>query len=506
MKKILFIIASLFISLSVFSQSNSLYFNKKVFQTTQLNPARQFNCRFSLGLPALSSIYLDLQNRGFKYNDIYYPKADVDSFYYDLDQTYDKLNDVNYMFLHDKISLGYVGFWIRDFYVTLDANFVNEFNFAIPKSIFLIKDGNYFEDGSYISATDMAIDLNAYTEVGLGVSKEIIPGLTIGGKIKLLKGISNFSTNNFMLDWHVSTEDSATYDYTFNSSFNYQTSSPIKITPEYDDNNNLNGLDIDDSFQDGFEDDPFNTTRNIIRHNTGLGFDFGVIYEYDKFEFSASVLDLGFISWKNNPFSVETENSEFVFSGVDVGKYIGDISIVESLKDKDVQDSIITSFQEDIIDTLMYFTQPTIDSAKYTTTLNTKLNFAASYTPLDWLTLGFLYHGYHYNKKLHSNFTLSGNIMFWKGWSYTLSYTMFKQSFNNLGMGFSYNVGPVQMYMVFDNFSIAMLGSRYGISPDKPYNEGIATNWVKNTKLLTFHFGINFMFGCGDTRDYGIID
>ncbi|MBN2892833.1 MAG: hypothetical protein JXL97_13275 [Bacteroidales bacterium] len=513
MKKIFGLIIITIISLtSAWGQINTLYFNKNIYQSTDLNPARQHNCKFTLGLPAISSLYLDLKHTGFSYADLFYEDATKpaeERFVLDIDGFYNTLGDNNYLFLHNKTNIFNVAFWVRDFYITFDANLNMQQNFTYPKSLFAIKDGNYFTDDRFISLTGFAEDLNIYTSYSIGVSKEVIPGLTVGGKLKLLKGIANVTTEDFQLDWHVSTADADIYDYTFDSKFDIRFAAPFPIEPEYDEDGNLAGVIMDsDAYMDELSSNPTGQLKSLLlSENTGFAVDLGVIYQINKkFEFSASILDLGFINWQTNPMIISTDQSSFVFSGFDLGKYINNISLATSISDPVIRDSIINLVKQDFTDTLITLSNPTFEGNSYKSNLNTKINGGFAYMPADWVTLGFLYNGYLYHKKLISSYTLSGTLMFWRGWSYTLSYTMFKQSFNNVGMGISYKIGPFQTYILTNNISLPTLGARYGISPEKPYDKGIATKWVKNTQTLNLQFGINFIFGCRERKDYGVID
>lgn len=505
MKKFINILFILFISITAFSQSSSLYFNQNLYQSIQLNPARQVNCKVVLGLPGISAENIYLKNTGLKYSDVFFPYENLqDSFYFDIDETFSRLSDVNSIFLNTKTGLWSTAFWIRDVQITFDAYLRSETNLSYPQSMFLLKDGNYFEDpNQFISFTNLGFNSTVFTEVALGASYEVAPGLTIGGKLKFLRGLVNFNTEEFMFDWHVATEEDLVYDYTFNTSFNFNTNIPLIVS--YDDNGNISGIAQDSTFIQGIQDDPM-SARNTLKQNKGLGIDLGIIYNInDKFELSASLLDVGTIKWKSTPTNISTEESEFVFSGLDVGGYIGTYGLFTSLKDKDIRDSIQQLVVQDFVDSLLFLSDPSITSNQYKTKLNAKLNFGLAYMPKDWLTLGFLYNGIFLNK-LYSNYTLSATSMFWRGWSYTLSYTMSKHSMNNVGMGFSYKLGPLQMYIAGDNISLPLLAARYGVSPDKPYNKGIATNWVKNSNYINVSFGINFIFGCNGKKDYGLID
>ncbi len=514
MKKIL-IIAFLLTTVSLsWAQTNSLYFAKNIFQSSELNPARQQQCRISIGFPVISATYINLQNRIFDYSDFFSIDTNNTSsqkFSLDINKLYNNLSENNYIFLNNKISLGNLGFWIHDFFISFDMNINNNLNTSIPKSLFALKDGNYFTDTSkYFSATNLAIDFNSYIEYAIGVSKEIIPGLTIGGKLKIYSGIANASISDLKLDWKVSTADTSNYAYTMNIAGKFRSS--FGLAAQHDSAGNFNGIEpiISDNiskFTNDFSPNNIPLKDIFNKNNFGLGVDLGVIYKLNNlFEFSASVLDLGFISWKNYPLSLTVTDKQFVFSGLDIGKYLGTNSIFNIISDPNLSDSISQGLQNDMIDTLVSLIRPIDDTNKYTKPLNTKLHFAAAYSPNNWFSAGILYNGLFFNKKLISSYTLSTDLMFWKGWSFSINYTMFSNSYNNLGLGLSWKIWFFQSYVFLDNISIPTLAARYGMYPDKPYDQGVATKWVKSTRMLNLQFGLNFKFGCRQHKDYGLID
>ncbi len=495
MKKITLLFGLILFLNGIFAQDNYTLYYMYLPQATELNPARQHHCAFYLGLPAISTFATDFTHRGFRYIDLFdynnYTLNNQDtSFNIDLEKVYNALEPVNYIFSNNKTNILNFAFWTRsDLYITFDIYHHDNFALTYPQNLFLIKDGNYFDDTTkYISLTNLGIDLNVYNEVSLGISKEITSGLTIGGKIKFLQGIANITTKKSQLDWHVNTTDGeGTYDWRFNTSFDIRTN-------------------IDSSF--------FDTNLTTMQklapfysfQNWGLGLDLGAIYEYKNFEFSAAITDFGFITWKSSPVVATAQQGTFVFPGLDLARYITDYGIATSLKDQKIRDSIINLAISDLKDTVLKQVQPDIENKKYSSGINTKLHFGFAYEPKEWITLGFYYRGMFFHKKLLSTYTLSSNLKFWNGWNLALSYTMFKKSFNNVGLGLSYKLGPLQMYLISDNIAPYWLGLRYLTAYDKPFNEGIATNWVKSSRMFNLRFGINFTFGCTDRLDYGLLD
>lgn len=510
MKKIYLTILSFLIIANAFGQSNTLYFNSNVFQSNELNPARQMNCNVIIGLPVLSSSYLNYTNKIFSYKDFFYENSslpDTARFVPNIDGFYNNLKPLNFFFLQNRESLGFLSLNIRDYHITISGGLNFEQGITLPKSMFSIINGNYFEDGSYFSVTNLGFKTLAYTDFSIGLSKEVLPGLIVGGRIKFLRGLANLTLSDFQLDWHVDTATSGNYDWTFNTGYKLSESNPaIKLVPTYDSTGVINGMQTVQNAN--LQNDPVAFAKQALLHqNFGLGFDFGAIYTWkDMIEVSASVLDLGFIKWSANPLTLQATSREFTFTGLDPGAYIGTSNVFTLIKDHNATDSLSSQMQSDLIDSIINFTKPQIDSNSYKTSLNTKLHFGVAYTQLQWLTAGFLYNGYLYNKHLFSSYTLDATLKFWRGWSYSLSYTMFPKSFNNLGMGISYKIGPFQTYLQMDNISPLAFGSRYLLSPEKPYDKGIATKWLKSTKYLTLQFGINFVFGCRNSKDIGLID
>lgn len=508
MKKILISILFIFTSVAgIFAQSNTFYFNDCIFQSNQLNPARQSSCKFSLGLPVLSTVYLNLKDQGLSYADFFTPIPNQpDSFYIDLNNIYNKMPNMSYISNNNKISLGYLAFWINDYFINLSSSVNTNFVFGYPKSLLNIKNGNYFTDNRYVSLNGLSTHFDANIEFDLGVSKEIIPNLTIGAKLKYFKGLGYLDVKAGF-DWKVSTADSSIYDYNFeniNYSINYAGPLHVNFPDLASQNFNTNNLyNIPDFSNLSNVSDYIKYGLTAFNAN-GFGVDLGAIYKLqNKFEFSVSVLDLGFISWKNNPLSVSKTNGTFTFSGLDIAKYLDTMSVFTMMSNSSI---ILDSIKNDFVDSLLKATLPTVDTLSFTTALNTTIILGASYSPLSWLKMGAMYRGYFYNKHIISSYNLSGTIEFWRGWSVMMSYTAFNKSYNNIGLGFSAKLLPFQFYLLMENVAPLDLGVRYLTVKQKTPDLGLATKWVKNMNMFSIQFGFNFMLGCRKNTDYGLID
>ncbi len=493
MKNILKIIISFIVfvtfSLNTSAQNNTLYWMKHLPQSMSLNPAKQSNCKLFIDVPVLPNFSINAAHSGFTINDAFkiHPTA-LDSFMIDLDGIEKALSDKNSISFETEFSILNLGLALsNDMFVTFGINYKISESFQYPKALIELRRGNYRADGTPLSF-DLGQNFMAHREIYVGASKNFFGNLNIGGRLKLLSGYANVKTNQMKIDWYTSTLEEDMWDWTFNTDFNIRASSPVPWNFEYDSLNQISGLNYDSLYIDNLGN---NISDLIFPGNVGLGVDLGIEYNLnERFLFSASVVDLGFIKWKKNP-TILTQKASFTFSGLDIGEYIGSLDDVEGA-DSTLGKQIIN----DMIDTLLTEFNPKVENEAYTTGLNTKIYAGLNIIATDWLDFGLLYKGAFYNKKLYSSYTVSANTNFFKGWSYTVSYSLMDGLANNIGMGLAYKLGPVQMYFITDNISGAfwtMNGSE------------MADNWIKNTKRVNFSFGMNFLL-CGSNHDIGLLE
>jgi len=483
-KYIISFIAFTFVVSISFAQNSTLYWMKHLPQSMNTNPAKQSNCKLFIDIPVLPNFTLNTVHSGFTINDAVkiHPTA-PDSFMIDLDGIEKALTNKNNIGIETDFSILNLGLALQNnMFVTFGINYKISESFEYPKALIELRRGNYREDRTPLSF-DFGQNFMAHREIFVGLSKNFFGNFNIGGRIKLLSGYANVKTKQMKIDWFTSTLDEDMYDWTFRTDFDIRTATPVAWDFEYDSLEQISGMNI--------EDYEFNISELIFPGNGGLAFDLGVEYTLnERFLFSASVVDLGFIKWKKNP-AILTQNAEFTFSGLDIGKYIG--SLEEARSGASTLGSEITA---DMIDTLMTVFNPQIEHLAYTTGLNTKIYIGANIITTDWLDFGLLYRGAILNKKLYSSYTLSANANFFKGWSYTFSYSLMDGLANNIGMGFAYKVGPFQMYLLTDNFAV----------PFWTMNESeMSDNWIKNTKRINFSFGVNFLL-CGNKHDIGLLE
>jgi hypothetical protein len=237
--------------------------------------------------------------------------------------------------------------------------------------------------------------------------------------------------------------------------------------------------------EDGFIDDilfrenaEFNEVGPSFK-NFGLGLDLGAEYILmDNLKLSASLIDLGFMRWGREAYTF-TASNQFTFDGID---------ITEALTEEKDFDLIVDEFADSLFNTFDF-----IESDEpYTTGLPTKLYLAASYRPLDFLSLGLLSRtsiGMGVRESLTLSATLfAGNVL-----SSSLSYTMTNRSFNNFGFGLGVRGGPVQFYAVLDQIPASWVE----FTGDNG-NERVLL--PQRFDYINVRFGFNLMFGRAEVK------
>ncbi len=484
MKKILSVWAIVLMVFALYGQPSSLYYMTNLRQTIYTNPARVSNCSCGFSFPALSA-WGGIFSNPVTYSDIF-GRTDT-TYYIDLKNLANVLGDNNYLLFDARQDFWTFGFWIQDFYIHFSTSLVASGALNYPKSIFeLLAYGNQAPYNN-VDFSGLGLNTMAYEQTAINVGYKLMPNLTVGGALKFYRGLFNFATNSFTATASVDTSYTNNYPVTINASYDFNISGPFRM-----------GYDTAGIFQFGVLHNPWEITPNndtifhldslkrILRpRNFGFGIDLGIVYKpIDQVELSASIIDLGFITWKDAGYSLSANADQVVFDGVDI---------------------FDTAKTQALIDTFLMQIQPNIDNSPYKKSLYTKVYLGAAYTPFSSLTLGLHYRGTHIGSTWFNVYTAG---LYWNPgkWSFSLNYSIYPNSKNNLGAGMQLDLGLMQVYFLMDNISIPYFGLSYFTSSDVPPDQNKATLWVKNTSLINFMFGLNFKFGCKDRTDYGLLD
>jgi len=301
-------------------------------------------------------------------------------------------------------------------------------------------------------------DFSVYNEASLGWSAAILDNLTLGARAKVLFGAANFSTTSSELA--VTTSQDV---WNVHSDMRFNASIPFADVL-LDGNGMFDSIAIADELQNSNGPSIRDITNYIFNtNNLGLGLDVGVDFRpIDQLLISASVMDLGFINWKDGTEGVSYK-TDYDFSGFEINPL--------EFSDGFTFDSTLSQLGDSLTNFLTFTSGGT-----YTKRLNTKLFVGASYSLTPKINFGILSRTDFRNGEISQQATASVNLTTGRFANLTLSYSYMNASYKNFGAGFSFNVGPLNMYMISDNIINV-------------------TVWPQEARSVNLWFGMNLVFG-----------
>jgi hypothetical protein len=441
--------------------SNILYFMDGVPQSYLVNPANRPRCNIYIGIPAISPFQVFVGSSSFSVNDIMWYENDSTRFFYNtLESQKDFLNKLgkgNFISTEASTNIFSFGFKSGDLYYTYDLTERVTFRGFYPGDLFkLFLEGN--ERGEEFDFSSMGVEAAGFLEFAAGVTHPVNDQLQLGYRGKILLGHANISTRKMNL--RLITD---IFDWTINSRFDANATLPSVIIPadsvgnfEFDSIATQENLSTSDYFK-------------IATGNKGFAVDLGLIYRpIDNLTISASLLDVGFIRWRNYTYNI-SQDLEYMCEGVEL-----DISR---------RDSIF----EDFLDTLenTFVLNNVNGEDPYTSFLGAKLYVGGKYQIIEEISVGLLSRTEIFKGRIREQLTLSANFYPIKEIAASLSYSIMNRSFNNFGIGLSFKPGPFNIYIISDNIPLTFAVEQ---SSDFPIPH--------KTRALNFRFGFNLVFGC----------
>lgn len=354
--------------------------------------------------------------------------------------------------LKDKSRLGFsmresvlsFGFKGLGGYNTFSVSARSDLNIGLPKDLFrLAKEG---VSNSVYDLSNLSARAAAWAEVSLGHSRQIGSHLRVGANLKVLMGVGSAVAK--VKDTQLRLQNDTwigQVDAEINASVN-----GLAYETDYNENTHrdyVSGVKVDD----------FNPINGY-----GVAVDLGAVYTLNKdWEFSASLVDLGFISWKNNVVattdglkSVSTSDYSFNVDNNDSwDKFKDNLSMLYELEDKGDQGSR-TSGIGATMNLGAQYTLPVYRKVRFGVLNTTRINGDFSWT----------------------DFRLSGTIEPVKFFSATASF----------GMG---TFGPSFGWLInikSKGFNFFVASDR---TPGKTAKQGVPLNSNMNV-----NFGLNFPF------------
>ncbi len=445
---------------------HTLYFMDRLPQYMEFNPAFQMNNNFYFSFP---SAYAKAANSGFAFNQIAYKDPLSDTTIVSLNKMAERLAKKN--FFLGEAFVGIIGFGLKkdDMFLSFGINNRTQAYVQYPQSLLDIRYGNYnpeTQEAMPLDFSNVSFSAMNYTEIVFGASKELSSQLTVGAKAKLLAGSAYGKSKKTdiilttQLDANKQVE-SVTADVDIDLR---TTSLPYQLF--YDEQGIIDSVSIDeDLIKDEYMD------YFVFNGSYGLAFDFGATYKLTpKITLAASLLDLGFIRWKEAAKQITSQGS-FTFQGLELVPDENGNFNVDSLAEL-LTDSIISTLSiSDSDEPFMASTVP-------------KVIISGSYQVTDRLTVGAMLRADFYGKAPRLSSTFSSSLSFGKRWQVATSYSFMHRSYHNLGLGFTLNLNAFNIFMVTDNIPV-----RFQV--DKSLNMPFPT-YINN---FNFRIGFNLLLG-----------
>ncbi|PZE17146.1 hypothetical protein DNU06_10415 [Putridiphycobacter roseus] len=433
------------------TQANFSQYNiNNTAQSQYLNPAFRPSSKVGISIAPFSNL-LNVQflHTGFALKDAFTPRTNSDTLDLTLGKLVDNLNKVNYLDFNMQNELLAFQVTTKKTSVNFTVNSVFRSGFSYPKDLLRFAYyGNGGEEylGKRVAFDNIGFDALWYLEFGVGLNRKIGDKLTVGAKVKFLKGIASFQTAESQFGLYT---DPKTYALEVDGAMalNY---------------NNLAALEgLQNNSSDlGAIYDSVSTTKNI-----GLGLDLGATFQLTKkIMLSASVIDLGAIKWKDNVTNYKVNPFTFEYKGVDVDKYLNDTS----------------DYFQELVDSLTQLTTVVTTHNTYSTKLYSKFYIGGSYDLTKFLNVGAVWYNSFNPGRYITALNLSGNVKLkhWIGVSGNVSFYNYKDV--NLGAGINLRGGPFQIYFMTDNVLSVM--------------------YPEAAKNVHFNFGMSFQIG--KTKEY----
>lgn len=313
----------------------SSYFMEGTSARLQLNPGLQPTKGY-FNMPIIGSFNMSASSNVLGTSDII-DLMDSGSDLYSNDKLFDRLkadNRLNVNLNTDILSFGWYrgkGFW------SVNVGLRADFGAALAKDMFSMMrtmNGFALEDvagtNQSYSLSNQTLNMKAYAEIGLGYSRRITEKLTVGGRVKVLLGLARaeMNINQFDLSLDVPNPQYTNYaDYEsrgelspsdwYGKGYSYAAEGNVITTLKgggmtFDNNGMIDNFDLD--------------AGDLGIAGSGFGIDLGASYKvWDNLTVSASILDLGFLKWKESETTVATVSGgdEVTINSENYDRYIG---------------------------------------------------------------------------------------------------------------------------------------------------------------------------------------
>ncbi len=409
-----------------------LYGFDKIPQNLMLNPGSETTFKYHIGLPLGSAFSAHSNSSGITIADIF--RDDSKSifsgtdFNIKLSKAIDKLENDDYAYLNTQIEILNGGYKLnsRDY---LSGGFYLETDIftTLPKNILkLATEGNKNLINKDIDLKNVSVQAETLGVFHVGLSRRINDRFTLGGRLKIYFGGTNFS----------SVRNIGTLRFANNNKHSVLLKNldvQVKSSRVYNEDGNLE-----------FEaKKPFKGT--FFGGNYGLGADLGFTYHInEQLEVTGSILDFGFINYAKDVRKSSSKGSH-VFTGADIDFNSPLVDYWSKVKDAFEQDIKTTKNTDSYT-----VTRPMKAYLAYAYSFGKSLNRANCHdnTYKDFFdnTVGGQLFAVSQPNGLNFAYTAFYQRKLSKYLNLKATYTVDDFSYSNIGLGMSFNIWRINLY------------------------------------------------------------
>jgi hypothetical protein len=461
--------AGFWLNNNIYAQDKTQYLLREVPQTIALNPAITYDCRSYIELPVVSKIGAFYRNNGFSYNQVFEGGTGItgDSISVNVSGLADALGNRNHLRSGTDVNLLGFGLPYQDWFFSFNISNRTSSRLTFNRDIIDARDGNWDISADLpreINIKGTGIHFLNFTKFSAGAGYNIYPGLSVGARVNFVMGSAHLQTRRSNIS--LLTQESP-IQLTGFSDLLVRGSLPVNLGV----NSEGYVTSIESNINSIYDIPPY-----LFSWNPGMSIDAGVIYQYtEKLTLSASIVDLGFIRWRQN-ISVASQEEEFVFQGFDLNNYLQtgtDTDFLQALRD-----SINSSFQL------------SGSSSPYTAMLPVRVFAAADYQWNKNIWIGGVFEGEVLSNRFYPSLTFTAIARPQEWITASLSYSLMDRWLTNLGFSLVLGNGPAQFYFVTDNIPINYV---------REVETGLL--WPYRGRTLNARLGVNIIIHCKQERE-----
>ncbi|MGB5941414.1 MAG: DUF5723 family protein [Leeuwenhoekiella sp.] len=281
---------------SGWGQDRQLYGSQDLPQGIMLNPGGRTVMNFHLGMPLLSGMHLRSGSSGVTVGDIFNADSAL-NFNALVNDVVENLGPNERIFARQKLEILSFG-WRSKQDIYFSGGWYQEadaFTF-IPKDVVdLVYFGNAPFVGRFFNFSRLNLTAEALSVFHFGINKKVTDKLTLGGRFKVYNSLANASSTR-------NTGSFVTLDTP--QGVNYFSQQIRNLNLELK-TSGISGIEASDLVSNAF-----------LSGNLGLGIDLGFNYQInDRWDWSGSIIDLGFVSHSKNIRNFYAEGS-YTYNGI----------------------------------------------------------------------------------------------------------------------------------------------------------------------------------------------